>query len=53
MINSIAPHWDGNQVWLIVAGGGMFAAWPMVYAAAFSGFYGVMILVLAALFSVP
>ncbi|END1884698.1 cytochrome d ubiquinol oxidase subunit II [Escherichia albertii] len=53
MINSIAPHWDGNQVWLIVAGGGMFAAWPMVYAAAFSGFYGVMILVLAALFFRP
>ncbi len=39
MINSIAPHWDGNQVWLITAGGALFAAWPMVYAAAFSGFY--------------
>lgn len=35
MINSIAPHWDGNQVWLITAGGALFAAWPMVYAAAF------------------
>lgn len=34
MINSIAPHWDGNQVWLITAGGALFAAWPMVYAAA-------------------
>ena len=33
MINSIAPHWDGNQVWLITAGGALFAAWPMVYAA--------------------
>lgn len=32
MINSIAPHWDGNQVWLITAGGALFAAWPMVYA---------------------
>ncbi len=31
----IAPHWDGNQVWLITAGGALFAAWPMVYAAAF------------------
>ncbi len=46
MINSIAPHWDGNQVWLITAGGALFAAWPMVYAAAFSGFYVAMILVL-------
>lgn len=51
MINSIAPHWDGNQVWLITAGGALFAAWPMVYAAAFSGFYIAMILVLAALSS--
>ena len=39
MINSIAPHWDGNQVWLITAGGALFAAWPMVYATSFSGFY--------------
>jgi cytochrome d ubiquinol oxidase subunit II len=53
MINSIAPHWDGNQVWLITAGGALFAAWPMVYAAAFSGFYGAMILVLCALFFRP
>ncbi|MDE9552016.1 cytochrome d ubiquinol oxidase subunit II [Xenorhabdus bovienii] len=53
MINSIAPHWDGNQVWLITAGGALFAAWPMVYAAAFSGFYVAMILVLAALFFRP
>ena len=42
MINAIAPHWDGNQVWLITAGGALFAAWPMVYAAAFSGFYVAM-----------
>jgi cytochrome d ubiquinol oxidase subunit II len=53
MINSIAPHWDGNQVWLITAGGALFAAWPMVYAASFSGFYVAMILVLAALFFRP
>lgn len=53
MINAIAPHWDGNQVWLITAGGALFAAWPMVYAAAFSGFYVAMILVLAALFFRP
>ncbi|WP_310607226.1 cytochrome d ubiquinol oxidase subunit II [Buttiauxella brennerae] len=53
MVNSIAPHWDGNQVWLITAGGALFAAWPMVYAAAFSGFYVAMILVLASLFFRP
>ena len=53
MINSIAPHWDGNKVWLITAGGALFAAWPMVYAAAFSGFYVAMILVLASLFFRP
>lgn len=53
MINSIAPHWDGNQVWLITAGGALFAAWPVVYAAAFSGFYVAMILVLASLFFRP
>ncbi|MGR5488368.1 cytochrome d ubiquinol oxidase subunit II, partial [Vibrio alfacsensis] len=34
MINSIAPHWDGNQVWLITAGGAIFAIWPAVYATA-------------------
>lgn len=53
LINSVAPHWDGNQVWLITAGGALFAAWPMVYAAAFSGFYFGMIFVLAALFFRP
>ena len=35
MINSIAPHWDGNQVWLLTAGGAIFAAWPIVYSVAF------------------
>lgn len=53
MINTLAPHWEGNQVWLVTAGGALFAAWPMVYAAAFSGFYIAMILVLAALFFRP
>lgn len=53
IINSVAPHWDGNQVWLITAGGAIFAAWPAVYAAAFSGFYLAMLLVLAALFLRP
>ncbi|GIU31880.1 cytochrome d ubiquinol oxidase subunit II [Shewanella colwelliana] len=53
MINSIAPHWDGNQVWLITAGGALFAAWPMVYAVSFSGFYVAMMLTLFALFLRP
>jgi cytochrome d ubiquinol oxidase subunit II len=53
MINSIAPHWDGNQVWLITAGGALFAAWPLVYATSFSGFYFAMILTLAALWLRP
>ncbi|WGE91668.1 cytochrome d ubiquinol oxidase subunit II [Actinobacillus genomosp. 1] len=53
MINTIAPHWDGNQVWLLTAGGAIFAAWPTVYATSFSGFYLAMILVLAALFFRP
>lgn len=45
-INVIAPHWDGNQVWFILGGGAIFAAWPLVYATAFSGFYIVMLLLL-------
>ncbi|MGE0628503.1 MAG: cytochrome d ubiquinol oxidase subunit II [Hyphomicrobiaceae bacterium] len=53
MINAVAPHWDGNQVWLVTAGGAIFAAWPPVYAAAFSGFYLAMLLVLFALFFRP
>ncbi|AGI32224.1 TPA: cytochrome d ubiquinol oxidase subunit II [Mannheimia haemolytica] len=53
MINTIAPHWDGNQVWLLTAGGAIFAAWPTVYATSFSGFYIAMVLVLAALFFRP
>ncbi|WP_028116335.1 cytochrome d ubiquinol oxidase subunit II [Ferrimonas senticii] len=53
MINSIAPHWDGNQVWLITAGGALFAAWPMVFGAAFSGFYIAMVITLFALWFRP
>ena len=53
MINSIAPHWDGNQVWLITAGGALFAAWPLIYATSFSGFYLAMIVTLAALWLRP
>lgn len=39
VINTVGATWEGNQVWLITAGGAMFAAWPLVYAASFSGFY--------------
>ncbi len=53
IINTVGPHWDGNQVWFITAGGAIFAAWPAVYAAAFSGFYLAMLLVLFALFFRP
>ena len=53
MINTIAPHWDGNQVWFITAGGAIFAAWPFVYATAFSGMYWALLLVLFALFFRP
>jgi len=53
MINTIAPHWEGNQVWLILAAGAIFAAWPIVYATAFSGFYIAMMLTLFALFFRP
>lgn len=53
IINTVGPHWDGNQVWFITAGGAIFAAWPAVYAAAFSGLYIAMLLVLFALFFRP
>ena len=53
VINTVGPHWDGNQVWLITGGGALFAAWPVVYATAFSGFYWAMMLVLWALFLRP
>lgn len=53
MINTIGPHWDGNQVWLITAGAGIFAAFPLVYATAFSGFYFALMLTLFALWMRP
>ncbi|MBN8502055.1 MAG: cytochrome d ubiquinol oxidase subunit II [Sphingomonadales bacterium] len=53
IINTVGPHWDGNQVWFITAGGAVFAAWPLVYATAFSGFYFAMLAVLWALFFRP
>jgi len=45
-LNIVGPHWEGNQVWFILGGGAIFAAWPWVYATAFSGFYVVMLLLL-------
>lgn len=53
IINTVEAHWEGNQVWLITAGGAIFAAWPLVYAAAFSGFYWAMLAVLWTLFLRP
>jgi cytochrome d ubiquinol oxidase subunit II len=53
IVNSIGPYWEGNQTWFVTAGGATFAAWPLVYAAAFSGFYVAMLLVLFALFFRP
>jgi len=52
-INAIGPVWDGNQVWLLLGGGAIFAAWPAIYATAFSGFYIAIFLVLAALIVRP
>lgn len=45
-LNTIAPHWDGNQVWFVLGGGAVFAAFPLLYATAFSGLYVVMLLLL-------
>ncbi|MFQ3667125.1 MAG: cytochrome d ubiquinol oxidase subunit II [Sphingomonadaceae bacterium] len=53
VINSIGPTWEGNQVWFILGGGAIFAAWPFVYAISFSGFYLAMFLLLAALILRP
>jgi cytochrome d ubiquinol oxidase subunit II len=53
IINTIGPTWEGNQTWFIAAGGCLFAAWPLVYAAAFSGFYIALMLCLFALFFRP
>ncbi len=53
ILNTVGPVWDGNQVWLITGGGAIFAAWPAVYASAFSGFYLAMFLVLVSLILRP
>src|SRR5664279_2568798 len=49
LVNTIGPVWDGNEVWLLVAGGATFAAFPMWYATMFSGFYLALLLLLVAL----
>ncbi|PZX10404.1 cytochrome d ubiquinol oxidase subunit II [Celeribacter halophilus] len=53
VINTIGPVWEGNQVWFILGGGAIFAAWPPLYAVSFSGFYLAMFLILAALILRP
>jgi len=53
IINSVGATWEGNQVWFVTAGGAIFAAWPIVYATAFSGFYVALMLTLFALFFRP
>jgi cytochrome d ubiquinol oxidase subunit II len=53
LINSIGPTWEGNQVWFILGGGAIFAAWPELYALSFSGFYLAMLIVLLALILRP
>jgi cytochrome bd ubiquinol oxidase subunit II len=49
VMRSIGPVWDGNEVWLLTAGGALFAAFPLVYATVFSGFYLALVLLLVAL----
>lgn len=49
IVNSIGPFWDGNEVWMITAGGALFASFPDVYATLFSGFYIALVLILLAL----
>ncbi|HZX77291.1 cytochrome d ubiquinol oxidase subunit II [Lysobacter sp.] len=52
-LNLVGPVWEGNQVWLITGGGAIFAAWPLLYAASFSGLYLAMLLLLVALILRP
>ncbi len=53
VINTVGPVWEGNQVWFILGGGAIFAAWPPLYAVSFSGFYLAMFIILAALILRP
>ncbi|MBN9046535.1 MAG: cytochrome d ubiquinol oxidase subunit II [Rhizobiales bacterium] len=53
VINTVGPVWEGNQVWLILGGGAIFAAWPPLYAVSFSGFYLAMFVILFALILRP
>lgn len=53
VINTVGATWEGNQVWFVVGGASLFAAWPFVYGASFSGFYLAMFLVLMALILRP
>lgn len=53
LLEAIEPVWDGNQVWFILGGGAVFAAWPLLYAASFSGLYLAMFLLLIALILRP
>ena len=53
LINTIGPVWEGNQVWLVLGGGAIFAAWPPLYAVSFSGFYLAMFVILFALILRP
>ncbi|HVH35301.1 MAG TPA: cytochrome d ubiquinol oxidase subunit II, partial [Tahibacter sp.] len=53
LLNTVGPTWEGNQVWFILGGGAIFAAFPLIYSAAFSGFFVALILVLFALILRP
>ena len=53
IINTVGPVWEGNQVWFVLGGGSIFAAWPPLYAISFSGFYMAMFLILGALILRP
>ncbi|MDY7579500.1 cytochrome d ubiquinol oxidase subunit II [Herbaspirillum sp. RTI4] len=53
IINTVGPVWEGNQTWFVTAGAATFAAWPLLYGAAFSGFYVALMLLLFSLFFRP
>jgi cytochrome d ubiquinol oxidase subunit II len=53
IINAVGPTWEGNQVWLVLGGGAIFAAWPQLYAVSFSGFYLAMFVILIGLILRP